>query len=129
MNNLLNKLLCGFPEAHSTQHVLFKLLQSWQKALDNSGFIGTILMDLSKAYDFLPHHLLIAKLGAYALDRSSLLLLTYYLNSRKQRTKVDSSYSKWSKVKHGIPQGSILEPLLFNIFINDLFFVIEKSDI
>ena len=97
--------------------------------MDNSGFIGTILMDLSKAYDCLPHHLLIAKLGAYALDRSSLLLLTYYLNSHKQRTKVDSSYSKWSKVKHGIPQGSILEPLLFNIFINDLFFVIEKSDI
>ena len=86
-------------------------------------------MDLSKAYDCLPHDLLIAKLGAYGLDRSSLRLLMDDLNSRKQRTKVGSSYSKWSEIKHGIPQGSILGPLLFNIFINDLFFVIEKSDI
>ena len=52
-----------------------------------------------------------------------------YLNSRKQRTKVGSSYSKWSEIKRGIPQGSILEPLLFNIFVNDLFFVTGKSNI
>ena len=90
----LNELLCGFRKAHSTQHALFKLLQAWQKELDNSGFIGTILMDLSKAYDCLPHDLLIAKLWAYDLDRFSLRSLMDYLNSRKQRTKVGSSYSK-----------------------------------
>ena len=83
MNNFLNELLCGFHKTHSTQHALFKLLQAWQKELDNSGFIGTILMDLSKAYDCLPHDPLIAKLGAYGLDRSSLRLLMDYLNSRK----------------------------------------------
>ena len=86
-------------------------------------------MDLSKAYDCLPHDLLIAKLRACGLDRSSLRLLMDYLNSSKQRTKVSSSYSKWSEIKHGIPQGPILGPLLFNIFITDLFYVIEKSDI
>ena len=127
MKNFLNELL--YFEVHSTQSSLFKLLEAWQKELDNWGSIGTILMDLSKAYDCLPHDLLIAKLGAYGLDRSSLRLLMDDLNSRKQRTKVGSSYSKWSEIKHGIPQGSILGPLLFNIFINDLFFVIEKSDI
>ena len=129
MNNVLNELLCGFRKAHSTQHTLFKLQQAWQKELDNSGFIGTTLMDLSKAYDCLPHDLSIAKLGAYGLDRSSLRLLMDYHNFFKQRIKVGSSYSKWSEIKHGIQQDSILGPSLFNIFINDLFFVIEKSDI
>ena len=51
MDTFLNKLLCGFRKAHSTQHALFKLLQRWQKGLDNSGLVGTILMDLPKAYD------------------------------------------------------------------------------
>ena len=128
MNNFLNELFCGFRKAHSTQHALFKLLQAWQKKLDNFLFIRTVLMDLSKAYDCLPDDLLIAKLGAYGLDRSTLRLLMDYLNSSKQRTKVGSSYSKWSGIKHGIPQGSILGSLLFNMFTDDLFFLIEKSD-
>ena len=81
------------------------------KELDSGGFIGTILMDLSKAYDFLPHDLLIAKLEAYGLDNGSLNLLLDYLSFRKQRTKVGSAYSKWSKFRRGIPQGSILGPL------------------
>ena len=80
-------------------------------------FIGTILMDLSKAYDCLPQDLLIVKLGAYGLDRSSLRLLKGYINSRTQRTKVGSSYSRCSKIKYRNLQGSILGPLLFNIFI------------
>ena len=86
-------------------------------------------MDLSKAYDYLPHDLLIAKLEAYGLDNGSLNLLLDYLSFRKQRTKVVSAYSKWSKIRRGIPKGSILGPLLFNVFINDIFMIIEQSDI
>ena len=82
MDNFLNELLCGFRESHSTQHVLFKLEQ------DISGFIRTILRDLSKAYYSLPYDLLITKLGAEGLERSSLILLMDYLNSRKQQTKL-----------------------------------------
>ena len=99
------------------------------KGTGQFGFIGTIVIDLLKAYDCLPHDLLIAKLGEYGLGSSSLRLLMDYLNSSKKRTKVGSSYSKWSEIKRGIPQVSISGPLLFNVFINDLFFVIEKSDI
>ena len=74
-NNFLNEVLCGFRKAHSTQHALFKLLQSWQKSLDCGGFVGTILIDLSKAYDCIPHELLIAKLHCNGVNNTSLKLL------------------------------------------------------
>ena len=75
MDTFLNKHLCGFRKADSTQHALFKLLQQWQNELDNSGLVGTILMDLSKAYDCLPHDLITAKFETYGLSKSSLSLL------------------------------------------------------
>ena len=75
--SFLNNILCGFRKAHSTQHALFKLLLSWQQVLDNGGFIGTILMDLSKAYDCIPHNLLIAKLECNGVDKASLRLLLH----------------------------------------------------
>ena len=86
----LNKLLCGFRKAHYTQHALFRLLQKWQKELDSSGIVGTILMDLSKAYECLPHDLIIAKLEAYGLNTNSLRFIFDYLSCRKQRTKMGS---------------------------------------
>ena len=125
----LSQILCGFRKAHSTQHALFRLLQSWQRELDESGYVGTILMDLSKAYDCIPHQLLIAKLEAYGLHKNSLNLLADYLSGRKQRTKIGSVFSEWWKIICGIPQGSILGPLLFNIFIIGLFFLVLKCDI
>ena len=86
-------------------------------------------MDLSKAYDCLSHDLLIAKLEAYGLDVGSLNFLLDYLSLRRHRTKVGSPYRKWSEICRGMPQGSILGPLLFNILINDIFFFVEKSEI
>ena len=95
LEKYVNTLLCGFRKAHSTQHALFKLLQSWQEELDKSGFVGTILMDLSKAYDCLPHDLLVAKFEAYGIGKTDLNLIHNYLSNRKQRTKINSSYSDW----------------------------------
>ena len=102
INQFLNSLLCRFRKAHSAQHALFRLLQVGEKELDQCGFVGTILMDLYKAYDCLPHGLLIAKLEAYGLDTASLSLLKIYLANRKKRTKGRSSYSNWFEFLRGI---------------------------
>ena len=109
------------------QHPLCRILQKCQKEFDSGRFIGTILMDLLKAYDCLRHDLSIAKLEAYGRGNGSLNFLLVYLTFRKQRTKVGSAYSKWSEIRRGIPQGLILGLILFNIFINDILMIIEQS--
>ena len=84
--NKLSKFLCGFRRNYSTQHTLFRLLKDWQLCLDNSGVVGTILMDLSKAYDCLPHDLLIAKLAAYGVQEKGLQLIYNYLKNRQHQS-------------------------------------------
>ena len=97
----------------------------------NLGFLnfGGLLTDLSKAFDCLPHDLLIAKLHAYGLDMPSLELLHFYLTKRRQRVKIDNTYSSWSGILFGVPQGSILGPPLFNIFLCDLFLFVPEIGI
>ena len=86
---------------------------------------GALLTDLSKAFDCLDHELLIAELNAYGFSLPALKLVHEYLSNRKQRTKVNRTYSSSLEI---IPQGLILSPLLFNIFLADLFFILNDAD-
>ena len=86
-------------------------------------------MDLSKAYDSLPHDLLIAKFEAYGIDKNGLNLIYNYLTDLKQRTKISFSYSEWYDIIRGVPLGSILDLLFFNLLINDLLLFIERTNI
>ena len=104
-------------------------MKNWQKCLDKSGVVGTVLMDLSKAYDCLSHNLLLAKLSAYGFDESAIKLIANYLSNKYQRAKIGSTFSSYLEILRGVTQGSILGPILYNLSINDLMFFIQETEV
>jgi len=117
MNAYLSPYLCGYRKGFSTQTALLSLLEKWKKCLDKNGYAAAVLMDLSKAFDTINHELLIAKLHAYGFSKNSLTLIRSYLRNRLQHVKINKSFSSWSELLLGVPQGSVLGPLLFNIYL------------
>ena len=105
------------------------MTEKWRKCLDKVGISGDILTDLSKASDCVLHDLLIAKLDAFGFDYQSLKIMESFLSNRQQRTKVNNVFSRYSEIIYGVPEGSILGPLLFNICICEIFFDIIECNI
>ena len=105
MRDKLSKLLTGSRKNHSTQHCLMSMLEIWKNTLDKGGYVSTIFMDLSKAFDTLSHDLLIARLDTYGFEMDSLSFMKSYLNDRQQQIRINDKFSSWEKIIAGIPQG------------------------
>ena len=99
---------------------LIRQIENWKQSLDNQKFVGAVFMDLSKAFDYIPHNLLISKMHTYGFSIDSIKIFFSYLKGRKQNVKIDNTYSVFQVLLSGVPQGSILGPILFNIRINNL---------
>ena len=103
-------------------------MKNGKKTVDNGDVFEALLTGLSKAFDCIPHDIVIAKLEAYGFHIDALKLIHDYLLNRKQRVKVNYAYSSWKDIFYGVSQGSILGPLLFKIHLCDLFYFLEDLD-
>ena len=126
----LSPHISGFRKGYSCQNVLLRFVEICKSKLDNKQVYGTLLTDLSKAFDCLPHGLLISKLHSYGVDRGSCRLIWSYFCGRMQRVIIiGNSKSNWLEVKKGAPQGSLFGSFAYNLFTNDLLHKITDIDL
>ena len=112
---------------NGTDTALLSLTEQWRKELDQHNIIGIVSMDLSKAFDTLPHDLIKAKFKSYGADDKTTELIHDYLTNRRQRVRLGDHLSNWKEISAGVSQGSVLGLLIFNIFMNDVVYAVRQS--
>ena len=117
---LLNKTQSGFRKYHSCQTALISIVDSWLKHIDNGNLVGTMFLVFKKAFDLVEHRVLLYKLNLYHFNDRSCDLLSSYLRNRFQDIKAENTTSTCKSIIASVPQGSILEPVLFLIYVNEL---------
>jgi hypothetical protein len=128
-NALLHPFQSGFRQYHSCTSALSLLTHNCLSAINKSHLSGTVFLDLSKAFDLVDHSILMKKLEMYLGNSNSILLLKSFITERTQRVYLNGSYSNVGTIQHGVPQGSVLGPILFCLYINDLPFHITNPHV
>ena len=126
-NSVFSLYQCVFRRVNNAQHCLITLIEIWKKSVYNGGAFSALLTDLLKAFNCLPHELLIAKVDAYGFEKSSLKLIYNYFSNRKRRVKINDRYSLWSEILFGVPQRPVLGPFFAQYF--HMRYFLEDFDI
>ena len=129
INNFLSPYLCDCRKDFSTQLTLLSLIEKWKKVVDNEGFGVDVLMDLSKAFDTINHDLLIAKHHTNGFNKSCLKFVFSCLKDIRHRTKINPNFRSWEGLLQGVPQESVLGPRFFHIYLNDLLYLTESTEV
>ena len=128
-DKILSPLLSAYRKKFNCNNVLVHCIEQWRESLDKGHVVATVLMDLSKAFDSLPHGLLLAKLNSYGVSLDACDFIRSYLGNRPQQVKIGQYKSSWQTINRGIPQGSLTGPMLFNFFLNDIFYYLSTNNI
>ena len=126
-HHVLNSHQFGFTKGKSTLAQLLSCFHDWSSSRNNSKTTDVVFLDFSKAFDIVPHERLLLKLNKYGIDGPLLLWFRHFLTNRQQRVGIRGTYSNWSAVTSGVPQGTILGPILFLIYVNDIPSIVNSS--